>query len=74
MTVTELIEFLQQVGNKDLDVFIIGEGGFYTPCLEDSGEAKDESGEEMFVLMPCYGHGEKLEIAVKPEDFEINGN
>lgn len=29
MTVTELIEFLQQVGNKDLDVFIIGEGGFY---------------------------------------------
>lgn len=74
MTVLEAIEYLQNVENKEMNIFLMGEGGFYTICAKDSGESKDENGEEIFILLPCYGHGEALEIDVKGTDFEITEN
>lgn len=74
MTVNELIEFLQDVDNKELTVLVVGDGGYYTPCFEDSGICKDEFKQDMFYLVPCYGHGQKTEVEIRADEFEINGN
>ncbi len=73
MNIYELIEFLQDQPNKELDVLMLGATGWFSVCAEDSKE-EDFGGDLFFVLSPCYGHGEPFEQEVRADDFKIDEN
>ena len=75
MTVIELIEILNQVVNKDINIIMPVDGGFLSPCIEDSVVGEDNTGEMVFVIMPCYGHSdEPISMDIKAEDFGVEEN
>jgi hypothetical protein len=73
MNIYQLIEYLEQLPNKELTVIIAAPAGYFTICREDSGPQTMED-EEYFLLNPCYGHGdERLEDReISIDDFDID--
>ncbi len=72
MNIYEMIEFLQEQPNKELDVIMRAEAGWFSVCSEDSKEQEFE-GDKFFVLNPCYGHNEETR-EFKAKDYKIEEN
>lgn len=77
MTVDDLIETLQLVKNKSIEVIFQNSEGFINACSVDTGIAQDAKVEEVFYIAPCTCHWEEnepIEIAVEANHFEENPN
>ncbi len=57
MNIYELIEWLQEQPDKEMDVLLAAPTGWFSVCSADSGPEELE-GEMFFLLKPCYGHTE----------------
>lgn len=79
MTVYELISILQDVQDKEMPVVMPIEVGFISACVGETGVAKDDEGEDIFVILPCFCHVEEVDdtettLDVLASDFDIELN
>lgn len=76
MTVQDAIDILMDVENKNSVLVIPSEIGFVSACVTESGVGFDESGNPVFVMIPCFCNlrNKTLTIDLKADDFDIVEN